>query len=110
MKSIKFMLIIALFLALSMTALAQNTDQGENECFEGGALYGQCNTTDVDNDGDIDQYDIDWMYTCGFYLTYVDDLVIIGNDEIPLEGCYWAERIIPRPEEVKEKVRRVRPA
>ena len=84
MKSIKFLLSIVILLLLSVPMLAQNTEQGENECFEGGALYGQCSTTDVDLDGDVDQYDIDWMFTCGYYLTYVDDLVIIGNDEIPL--------------------------
>jgi len=104
MKSIKFLLSIAVLLILSIGIMAQNTEQSENECFEGGVLFGHCSNTDVDMDGTVDQDDIDWMYTCGYYLTLVDDALTIGNDEIPLEGCHWPERIIPRPEDpTKEK-------
>lgn len=106
MKSVKFLLSIAIFLVLSVAVMAQNTDQNENECFEGGALFGHCSNTDVDMDGEVSEYDIDWMFTCGFYLTLVDDVLTIGNDEIPLDGCYWPERIIPRPEDPpKEKTK-----
>ena len=79
MKSVKFLLSIALFLVISVGVLAQNTDQSENECYEGGALDGHCSNTDVDLDGDVEQDDIDWMFTCGYYLTLVDDVLTIGN-------------------------------
>ena len=104
MKHLKYILMLLLLAGLTVMVLAQNTQQSENECFEGGFLEGQCSTTDVDGDGDVDQNDIDWMYTCGAYLSFVDDALIISNDQIPLEGCRWPERVIPRPEDpAKEK-------
>jgi len=104
MKYIKYALLLLLVSGLTIVILAQNTQQSENECFEGGSLEGQCSTTDVDGDGDVDQDDMDWMYTCGYYLTRVDDHLTISNDQIPLEGCQWSERVIPRPEDpIKEK-------
>jgi len=92
-------IVLALF---SLVAVAQDTEQSENECYEGGWLEGRCSTTDADVDGDVDQFDIDWMFTCGFYLSQVDDAIAITNQEIPLEGCEKQEREIPRPEEKPE--------
>ncbi len=98
MKKYKFVSLLAILFAITMVSFAQITDQGENECYEGGLLDGQCNNTDVNGDGVVDQSDIDWMYTCGYYLSQVDDELVIGNDEIPLEGCELPEREIRRPE------------
>lgn len=95
------LLTVPLFVLTVAISIAQSTEQAENECYEGGSLDGLCSVTDVDRDGDVDQFDIDWMYTCGYYLSQVDDEVAIGNDEIPLEGCRKQERIIPRPEKPK---------
>jgi hypothetical protein len=104
--SIKIVLIV-LSLGLVLISQAQSTpDQSENECFVDGMLYDNCNTTDVDKDGDVEQDDKDWMHTCGYYLAQVDNGIIL-NDQIPLEGCTKQERVIPRPEKPKEKTRRV---
>jgi hypothetical protein len=69
-----------LSLVLVLTSHAQSTpDQSENECWVGGMLYDNCNTTDVDKDGDIEQDDKDWMHTCGYYLAQVDDGIILNG-------------------------------
>lgn len=39
-----------------------------NACFKGGVLEGKCSSTDVDQDGDVDELDQDWMWTAGWYL------------------------------------------
>jgi hypothetical protein len=97
------LLFIMLSLVLVMISHAQSTpDQSENECLEGGMLYDNCNTTDVDGDGVVTQGDIDWMYECGYYLAQVDNGDLL-NEEVPLDGCSKQERIIPRPEKPKEK-------
>ncbi len=97
MKQAKFLFILVVLFSLTLVGFAQMTEQSENECFEGGMLDGQCSTTDVDGDGDVDQDDIDWMYTCGHYLAQADD-DDIARDDIPLDGCELPEREIRRPE------------
>ncbi len=97
MKKYKFVFVLVVLFAISLVSLAQMTDQGENECFEGGLLDGQCSNTDVNGDGVVDQSDIDWMYQCGSYLAQADD-DLIGRDDIPLDGCELPEREIRRPE------------
>jgi len=95
-----FVLIAVLFV-VTVISLAQSTEQSDNECFEGGWMEGTCSTTDVDGDGDVDQQDRDWMFTCGHYMAQVDSGELTNN-EVPLEGCEKQEREIPRPEEPKE--------
>lgn len=83
-----------------------NTNVGANACAEGGTLDGYCNVTDADSDGDVDEFDAEWMWTCGWYLIRADYGIIDRND-IPLEGCKLPERIIPIKEE--KKVERPKP-
>ncbi len=98
MKKYKFIVVLAILFAITMVSFAQLTETSGNECDEGGLLDGRCNTTDVDLDGDVEQDDIDWMWTCGYYLSQVDDAITMTNDEIPLDGCRIPEREIRRPE------------
>jgi hypothetical protein len=39
-----------------------------NACYYGGTLSGKCNTTDVNSDKVVDDYDRDWMWRAGWHL------------------------------------------
>ena len=49
-----------------------NDNKDANACFEGGTLGGICDVTDADRDGDLDQQDKDWLWTCGWDLIRVE--------------------------------------
>lgn len=76
-----FTLIVALLLVIVGVLLAQD-DQGNvndpgfnpraNACYTGGSLAGKCHTTDADRNGVIDERDIEYMWTCGWYLIRVE--------------------------------------
>jgi len=64
-----------LLIPLTQTAPIENdptVDPTANACFEGGTLYEACQNMDVDEDGDFDQLDRDWLWTCGWYLIRVE--------------------------------------
>lgn len=100
-------LIVVLLLAIVSTSFAQtindpNVNDDANACFEGGSLDGFCNITDADSNGIVDEIDIEWMWTCGWYLIRAD-YAMINRADIPLDGCELPERIIPIKEEKKEE-------
>jgi len=112
-RKILFTLIFSvLLLTLAPLSSAQtnndpNFNEDANACFEGGTLAGFCNVTDADRDGDVDESDIKWMWTCGWYLIRAD-YGLIDRADIPLEGCELPERIIPIKKKKKQEVVRRR--
>ena len=72
----KYLSLIALTIAallLSVQVLAQDSEDGgladdANACYEGGSLEGKCGTSDLDLDGVVEDWEIDLMWTCGWYL------------------------------------------
>mgnify|MGYP005661017563 CR=1 FL=1 len=104
--SIKLLFIMSSLLLVLISQAQSTPDQSENECFIGGSLYDNCNTTDADGDGVVTQADKDWMHMCGYFLAQVDNGTL-ANAEVPLDGCTKQERIIPRPHVVPEKEEKV---
>lgn len=87
---------------VSVTAANGLDDQGNpndpavneraNACFDGGTLGTErCNTTDADEDGTLTQFDIDWMWRCGWFLIRFEE-GMIDRDYVP-EGCKTAPPI-----------------
>jgi hypothetical protein len=106
--SIKLLFIVLSLLLVLMVHAQSTPNQSENECFVAGMLYDNCNVTDVDKDGDVDQADTDWMHRCGYFLALVDDGIITNETvEELLPGCTKQERVIPRPEDPVEKKKKV---
>jgi len=98
-KRLFVLVLLLLLFCLAVASFAQtnndpNFNEDANACFEGGTLAGVCNVTDADRDGDVDESDIEWMWTCGWYLIRAD-YGLIDRADIPLEGCELPERIIP---------------
>lgn len=112
----KLLFVLMLLLSLSSLAAASfaqtannpNFNEDANACAEGGTLEGYCNITDADRDGDVDEIDADWMWTCGWYLIRAD-YGLIAREDIPLTGCELPERIIPVKKAKKVEVIRRRP-
>ncbi len=96
MKLRKILFVLFTLCLLTLTVVAID-DETSNACDDGGFMDGQCNTTDVDLDGDVDQQDIDWMWECGWWLMRVQSGDVL-NDDVPLDGCRLPEREIPRPD------------
>jgi hypothetical protein len=60
-----------------------NTNPSANACFAGGALAGKCATTDLDKNGQIEQSEITYIYTGGWYLIRFQ-AGIYSRSEVPL--------------------------
>ncbi|HEX2621001.1 MAG TPA: hypothetical protein VHL11_12660 [Phototrophicaceae bacterium] len=51
-----------------------------NACYDGGTLANLCNSTDLDGDKEITEFDTDWMWKAGWYLIrYEYDLISIED-------------------------------
>ena len=96
----KFILVIILaVVGFAVSASVGFDDQGNindpavneraNACFEGGSLEGKCNTTDIDKDGLIENWEGEGHYTCGWYLIRFE-YNLLGEDNLP-EGCSYEE-------------------
>jgi hypothetical protein len=70
--SIMLFFLLNTFGSIAQTSNDPTVNNDANACFEGGTLYDSCNTTDVDDDGNVDQTDKDWLWTCGWYLIRVE--------------------------------------
>lgn len=87
-------LLVLLSLALVVTASGiddegnandPNLNNRANACFEGGSLEGRCDTVDIDENGTVDEWEIEWHYVCGWYLIRYEN-GLIGQDNLP-DGC-----------------------
>jgi hypothetical protein len=71
-KSISFIVVIAVIILGGMSLVAQETpapfDPDANACFEGGELFGRCDTSDFNADGVVSQDEKDYAYVYGWYL------------------------------------------
>jgi hypothetical protein len=71
-KSISFIVVIAVIILGGMSLVAQETpaplDPDANACFEGGELFGRCDTSDFNADGVVSQDEKDYAYNYGWYL------------------------------------------
>jgi hypothetical protein len=71
-KSISFIVIIFVVVLGAMSLVAQETpaplDPDANACFEGGELFGRCDTSDFNADGVVSQDEKDYAYVYGWYL------------------------------------------
>lgn len=106
-NKLTIMISMLLMLLIVSTSLAQttndpHTNDGANACLEGGTLEGYCNITDADSDGVVDEFDVKWMWACGWYLIRAD-YAMIAREDIPLDGCELPERIIPMKKEKKQE-------
>lgn len=108
--SLLILSILVLFLLSTVGSFAQTTndpndDPDANACYEGGTLYDTCNSMDADLDGDIDQDDIDWMWTCGYYLIRVEYGMYSSDilDGICMEIIVEVEEVV----EVKKKKKKI---
>jgi hypothetical protein len=84
MKWITRLLISLCFMVITLVVSAQESypalefvsggindprvNESANACYYGGTLAGKCNTTDVNADKVIDNYDRDWMWQAGWHL------------------------------------------
>jgi hypothetical protein len=92
----KAMVLLIVLLSVIATSIVMAQDEGsdtDNSCNVGEIWEDICTTTDADQDGDIDQYDIDWYFTCGYYRFHVDNGDI---DEAP-EWCNLETNTPPPP-------------
>ena len=108
--SLLILSMMVLFLLSTVGSFAQTTnnpndDPEANACYEGGTLYDTCNSMDADLDGDIDQDDIDWMWTCGYYLIRVEYGMYSSDilDGICMEIIIEVEEVV----EVKKKKKKI---
>lgn len=58
------------------------TNPDANACYEGGSFDGKCDTTDVNGDDKIDDFDRDWMYAAGWYQIRWE-CSMIAREDIP---------------------------
>lgn len=77
------------------------SNSNANACYAGGSLGGRCDNTDVDQDGDVDQDDVNFMYSVGWHLIrYECGLVDRGELEF-IEPMLPPETPVP-PEPTEE--------
>jgi len=95
----RWLFVLTLILMISsLIILAQEdndpaTNPDANACYAGGSLAGTCSTTDVNKNGVIDDGDIEWMWTCGWYLIRAEQGMISADDLHP-EGCNLPPEIV----------------
>lgn len=73
-----------------------NTNPSANACFVGGALAGKCHTTDLDRDGQIEPWEIAYMYNGGWYLIRFQ-FRIYSRSEVPLLYHWMLPPELPLP-------------
>lgn len=98
MKAVTRLLLVLAMLVGSISAFASGYDDRgvvndphendrANACFDEATLENRCDTTDLDEDGDVEQWEKDWMWVCGWYLIrYESDM--ITRDGFP-SICEW---------------------
>jgi len=86
MSKIIFYLLIILFV-LPLTVLAQDNTYNpapespqDNECFAGGTMEGKCSSTDIDGNGLIEDWEMNWHWECGWYLARFNNGVFSRSD------------------------------
>jgi hypothetical protein len=70
----KLLFLVIILLVSSLFVSAQDTteiDPEANACNEGGSMEGKCNI-DFDENGTVDDYEILWAWTCGWYIARYD--------------------------------------
>ena len=102
MLSIMVFLLLSTLSSTAETTNNPNNDPDANACYEGGTLAGSCDSMDVDDDGDIDKSDVDWMWKCGFYLIRVE-YGIYSPDILDGICLDIVEVIVPEVEKKKKK-------
>lgn len=86
MRKLIFLLMMIGILSLSVVStLAQedndpNTNPDANACLAGGSMEGKCNN-DADGDGVVTDEEIDWQWTCGWYLIRFEHGLLPGIPE-----------------------------
>jgi len=100
--------LILIFVLATFSALAADgvDDRGNpnnpevndraNACFDGGSMAGKCDSTDIDGDGEIEQGEVDWHYTCGWFMIRFEE-GLFTREEIPLT-CLSLLPSEPKPE------------
>ena len=85
----KQLISILIILVFAVTAFAQDngqndpsTDPTANACYDGGSMAGKCNE-DMDGDGILSQYEIDWAWECGWYAIRHETGIFTDNDIPP---------------------------
>ena len=83
---------LVLGLLLAVTAVLAADDEGNpndptendraNACYEGGSLEGKCDQTDMDRDGTVEDWEIEAMWECGWYLIRYE-YALIPRDTVP---------------------------
>jgi len=72
-------------------------NENANACYIGGSLSGKCNTTDVNGDKVVDDYDRDWMWTAGWHRIRYDYGMVEPDN---FDEAYAP--ILPEPEGVRQ--------
>lgn len=80
MKRVMILIILSLF--VSVAAFAQ--DGESNACDEGGSMENRCHV-DFNHDGEVDEYESDWAWQCGWYVARVEEGSLPAS-ELP-DGC-----------------------
>jgi hypothetical protein len=71
-RKVLFLVIILILSSLFVSAQdATEIDPEANACNEGGSMEGKCNI-DFDENGTVDDYEILWAWTCGWYIARYD--------------------------------------
>jgi hypothetical protein len=68
----KVLILVLILLLSSLAILAQEDESNDlapdaNACNEGGSMAGKCNV-DFDGDGEVEDFEIAWAWTCGWYM------------------------------------------
>ena len=75
-------LILVLIFVLSSLAVSAQLDEDANACAEGGSMEGKCNV-DFNGDGEINDYEVTWAWTCGWYIIRYD-AGIFSRAQVPV--------------------------
>jgi len=96
-RSVVFSVVILLLASFAVFAAGGVDDRGNpndpatneraNACFEGGSMDGKCTTTDIDENGSVEEWEIDWHFECGWYLIRYE-YNMISENALP-EGCLY---------------------
>jgi hypothetical protein len=83
----KVLILVLILLLSSLAILAQEDESNDlapdaNACNEGGAMAGKCNI-DFDENGVVDDYEIAWAWTCGWYIARYN-AGIISRSQVPV--------------------------
>ena len=103
MKKTALIIVLALLLIVVAVVFAAGTDdkgnpndpatnERANACYEGGSLAGKCGNTDVNHDGQVEDWEVEWMWTCGWYLIRYEHGAY-GRNDVP----FTCRVLLPQP-------------